>query len=230
MMHRFLCLVACLCAFSLMAQPTEGAQKGGTKTALSKNFKFKDGVFYSFEAFQRNRPDLSWELLDADVVTNPRTLLTQVASMRLKKNRHELPADSLWGLVIDGIPYIKLSQIAAQKSLPTFAALSLRGKICYFSYETTVKVKEPMSAYNPVNGKAFMTANVEQQRSIKHEQILHFETGEVKNFDVQNLKTWIQDDKGLLETVEDLKGKEISEKLFKCLLIYDDRNPVFLKL
>ena len=58
---------------------------------------------------------------------------------------------------------------------------------------------------------------------------MHFETGEVKDFTVENFLQWIQDDENLVETIMELSEEERQEKLFKCLLIYVDRNEVKIR-
>jgi len=70
---------------------------------------------------------------------------------------------------------------------------------------------------------------VERKKNVTFERILNFETGEIVELTVENLKKWIQDDKKLLDTMNSLSHEEVEDKLFKCLLIYDDRNVVRIK-
>jgi hypothetical protein len=70
---------------------------------------------------------------------------------------------------------------------------------------------------------------VEREERVTFEKILHFETGEVLDFTVDNFLSWIQDDENLVETILDLPPEERKEKLFKCLLIYVDRNEAWIK-
>jgi hypothetical protein len=199
------------------------------QTLVTKNFKFQDGVYSQFTHFQRNQPDMVWGDLETNLVTSKQNLQTQIEFLRYKKNQQALSLDSVWGIVVDGIPYIKLPKEAQKKTATVFSGLTLRGKICYFQFEDMQERKVPMTAYIPETGQAYFTKNVVQKELITREILLKFETGEMQNFTLLNLKNWIADDKDLLATVNELKQKEVPEKLFKCLLIYNDRNPVFLK-
>ncbi len=198
---------------------------------LTKNYQFKDGVYLSFEAFQSNTPDYKWEELRANLVTNPKTFLTQVQYIFIKNEKEDIRLDlnNIWCVSLGGIPYLKLPNDAIQKDLTTFAGLQLRGKICYYSFEDYRMVKIPMHAYNPYTGKPFRSGIVEREKQLKFEKILNFETGEIVDLTVENLKKWIVDDQKLLDTMNSLSYEEVSDKLFKCLLIYVDRNVIRIK-
>jgi hypothetical protein len=185
----------------------------------------------SFEAFQTNSPDYEWDDLKANLVTNPQTFLTQIQYIFIKDETGNIPLDldEIWCVSLAGIPYLRLTDDKMKKEMATFAGLQLRGKICYFSFEEYKMVKIPMHAYNPYTGIPFRSAVIERKKNVKIEKILNFETGEIADLSVENLKSWIQDDQKLLDTMNSLSYEEVEEKLFKCLLIYDDRNVVRVK-
>jgi len=58
---------------------------------------------------------------------------------------------------------------------------------------------------------------------------MNFETGETVDFTKRNFLKIIAGDKELTKAVEELQGTDIIDKLFKCLLIYDDRHPIYVK-
>ena len=201
----------------------------GDASAITKNFKFRNGVYKTFEEWQRNRPTWSWDSLDVGVLTNPQTFLTQVEHLTVRKTGLKIVPDSVWGVVLDGIPYLRLPKTAVKKALTAFAGMQLRGKICYFSYETIQIVRVPITAYNPLNGIPFVSKIIENERIIINEKILLFETGAIQDLTPDNFKLWVTDDKDLITAVSALKGDALNERLFKCLLIYDDRHPVYVK-
>lgn len=198
---------------------------------LTKNYRFNDGIYMSFEAFQSNTPDYQWSDLKANLVTNPQTFITQVQYIFIKNEAESIPLDlgKVWGISLAGIPYLRLDKNGSENNTTSFAGLQLRGKICYFSFDDLRRVKIPIHAYNPYNGRPFRSAVIEREKQIRIEKILNFETGEIADFNVKNLKNWIQDDKRLFETINSLNAEEAEEKLFKCLLIYVDRNVVRIK-
>lgn len=198
---------------------------------LTKNYHFNDGVYMNFEAFQSNSPDYKWDELKANLVTNPQTFLTQIQYVYIKNEEEDIPldVDKIWCVSLAGIPYLKLPKGEVKKDLATFAGLQLRGKICYYSFEDYRMVQIPMHAYNPYTGKPFRSGIVERKKNVKFEKILNFETGEITDLTVENLKKWIKDDTKLFDTMNSLSYEEVEEKLFKCLLIYDDRNVIRVK-
>lgn len=198
---------------------------------LTKNYQFLDGVYLSFEAFQSNTPDYQWDELKANLVTNPQTFLTQIEYVHIKNDEQAIPLDlnKIWCVSLAGIPYLRLTEIEVKKGLTSFAGLRLRGKICYFSFEDYRLVQIPMHAYNPYTGIPFRSGFVERKKNVTFERILNFETGEIAELTVENLKKWIEDDQKLLDTMNNLSYEEVEDKLFKCLLIYDDRNVIRIK-
>ena len=193
---------------------------------VTKNFHFQDGIYLDHFSFRANQPDHTWDEVQSNLFTNPQTYLTQIEFIRVDGT--ELPLDSVWMVCLGGIPYLRLPAGSIQKDLATFAGLQVRGKICYLNYPKLETRKVEMSAYNPVTGRPFRTGLVEREEWVKVEQVLHFESGVVRDFTVNNLLGWIQDDAQLVRTIQDLSPAEAKEKLFKCLLIYDDRNLVFV--
>ncbi|HHM20719.1 MAG TPA: hypothetical protein ENJ20_01740 [Bacteroidetes bacterium] len=199
------------------------------KTVVTKNFHFNDGLYYSFENLQKNEPSVKKADLFIRYFTNPQTYITQVDSLFNLKNNEKIEAQNVWAIVLEGVPFIQIPKKEAQKKLPTFAALKLRGKICYFAYPVYRPKKIKMAAYNPVTGRPFLTGIVERDKKIIVEKILHFETGEILDFNVDNLLKWIREDRHLVETIERTPREVVEEKLFQLLLIYVDRHEVFLK-
>lgn len=187
---------------------------------MTKNFKFKDGIYTSFQQFKSNKPAFSWNDIQTQLSTNPQTCMAHIASISISNK--EISLDSVWGISIAGIPYIKVN------SNYDFACLSVRGKISLFSFSMKVNKQIPMPVYNPSTGEKVYQGMVEREVNQDFTYILNFETGEVAGFSPKNFKFWIRDDKNLYNTIDELDIKETREKLYKCLLIYDDRNPVFI--
>ncbi len=196
---------------------------------LSKNFLFKDGIYLDLQAWQSNHPSLRWDEVEAVYFINPQTHLAQIQRIRVKENGDTLNLSSIWAICSDGIPYVKIPHEEINRELASFAALQVRGKICYFSYPDWRNKKYEIAAYNPLNGRPFRKGTVDREEEFVLEKMLDFETGRLADFTVDNFLDWIQDDPRLVATVNSLDENEQKEKLFKCLLIYVDRNPVSLK-
>lgn len=194
---------------------------------LTKNFKFEDGIYLSFEDFQQNKPSYTWDTLGAKMFSNPQNAQATLDSLWIKGIDPEIiPIDQLWGICLAGIPYIRLEKGAIKDDRYSFVGLKVRGKICYFSYRKTEVRKIAMPIYNPYTRRPFQQGYVEREKTFDYKKILSFESGAIADFDRKNFVNWIYLDWQLQDTVKALSEDEVSSKLFKCLLIYVDRNEV----
>ena len=192
---------------------------------LSKNFKFQDGVYLSFEDFQNNKASLAWDSVYAKLHTNPQKMLTLVETIN---HKGMIINQEVWGFSLGGIPYVNL-QRKNKAGLDVFVGLKVRGNICYFSIEEVEEKVEIIRAYNPRTGIPFREGEVVTKREVENSFMLSFESGDIKALTVENFLKWIESDSKLTKTVKQIDGN-VEEKLFKCLLIYDDRNPVFVPI
>lgn len=197
---------------------------------LDQRFVFENGVYVTYSAFRQNKPDIAWKDVEANWVTNPQTLMTQIEFLRRKDTGEQIAVETVWGVVIGGVPYIRLQPEEVEKPLPVFAGFRLWGNICYYSFETEVTQKIAIHAYNPNTGKPFRTGYIDREETVLQERMLRFETGEIAIFNQENFLDWIKDDQQLWNTVSKLSPTEAKEKLFKSLLIYDDRHAVYVKI
>lgn len=195
---------------------------------VTKNFYFEDGLYADFEDLKNNQPTMLWEEVTASYFSNPRSLTTQVTELISKESEEEINSQNFFAVCIDGTPYIRLDESVFNKK-GIFAGLKVRGKVGYFSYEKTAIEKVKIQAYNPTNGKPFRSGFIEKEKTNLFEKILIWETGEIVGFNQKNLMKYIKNDKPLYSSVEELRDWEIKEKLFKCLLIYNDRHNVYTK-
>jgi hypothetical protein len=193
---------------------------------VTKNFKFEDGIYLTFEAFQTNNPDYLWNEVNSQVFINGESFISKTENFVLKNGR-QLPFLDVWGFSYNGIPYIRVSNEAA---FATFSALRVRGKLCYFTFKEEVSEWVEISAYNPVNGRPFRTGKVEKIVEVIREKMLFFETGQIQDFNHANFLMAIKDIDGpLWNTLADMGEEEAKSKLFKSLLIFDDRHEVYIK-
>ncbi len=212
--------------FSLLV----GSVFGQDSVLLTKNFLFADGLYFNLEQLRQNQPAYPLSALELHSFTNPQTSLTQLDSVVLKANNKPLQLDSILAICLDGVPSLRVPKAEINRELPNFAALKLRGKICYFTYPDYRKKLVKVAAYNPMTGLPYRHGVVEREQEVFVEKMLHFQTGVIADFSVENLLSWIQDDPLLIETLTELPKSEQQEKLFKCLLIYVDRNPAFIMM
>jgi len=133
--------------------------------------------------------------------------------------------DSIWGFSMGGIPYIKIEK-EKENPLTLFAGMRVRGKLCYFTYEVKEEKEIVFSAYNPVTYQPFRSSTEKRKMKIRKEKILLFETGELMDYHYENMVVVLQDDPTILRALNQIEDWEFEEKMFKCLLIYNDRHNV----
>lgn len=197
---------------------------------LDRNYEFRDGLYLTMAAFQSDTPDIAINDLEGRLVTNDDSGLTKsdYLAMKTDTGAMEIDLENVWGITLDGEPYIRVSENSDDQKFATFAKLRVRGAICYFTFDSEEERYVEVKAYNPLNGKPFRSGRVKNMETINNKRILRFDTGQVAPFNRQNLLNWVQDDPQLTEAVEALQGENISDKLYRSMLIYDDRHPVFI--
>jgi hypothetical protein len=194
---------------------------------LTKNFKFTDGVYASYADFQKNKPTYIWQDVNANLATSEEGFVAQVEYIR--HDREDLDMQQVWGICLGGIPYIRLPKGEVTDAATVFAGLRVRGKICYFRYKDEETEYYEVKAYNPLNGRPYRQAKVPVEKTVEREFMLDWETGEIAEMTVSNMLDWIADDRQLWESYRELSREEAEDRLFRVLLIYDDRNLVYLK-
>ena len=204
-------------------------QAQSDSTILDKHFKFQDGIYYTFAELQQNQPRITWGQIRAGLYSNPQTYITRVDFLKavVGDSLLTIAPDSIYGFSLGGIPYLYVGR-SEDNRFALFAGLQVRGHLCYFAFEKTEEVTYDMPVYNPLTGQPFRTGKVNREEKIMVERLLVFPTGEIHDFTMENFKQLIADDPELIRALEVLSPEEAFEKLWKCMLIYDDRHPVFV--
>lgn len=197
---------------------------------LDRNYEFRDGLYLTMAAFQSDTPDIPINDLEGRLVTNDDSGLTKsdYLAMKTDTGAMEIDLENVWGITLDGEPYIRISENTGDQQFATFAKLRVRGAICYFTFESEQEHYVEVKAYNPLNGKPFRRGRVKNMKTVDNKRILRFDTGEVAPLTREILLNWVQDDPQLTEAIEALEGADITDKLYRSMLIYDDRHPVFI--
>lgn len=197
---------------------------------LDRNYEFRDGLYLTMAAFQSDTPDIPINDLEGRLVTNDDSGLTKsdYLAMKTDTGAMEIDLENVWGITLDGEPYIRITENTGDQQFATFAKLRVRGAICYFTFESEQEHYVEVKAYNPLNGKPFRRGRVKNMKTVDNKRILRFDTGEVAPLTREILLNWVQDDPQLTEAIEALEGADITDKLYRSMLIYDDRHPVFI--
>ncbi len=197
---------------------------------LTQSFRFENGVYQTFEAFQQNRPTHTGNMIDGNFFINEKTKQAKVEYIRLKGTGKKLNLDEIWGVVIRGIPYVKTSPNLPAHNLKVFASMEVRGSICYYAYDDIEEKEVTFKAYNPLIGKPFRTGKAMRKLPVIKEKMLRFATGEVADFNYQNLLEWIVEEPDIIQALKSLGPVRSEDKLFDALLLYNDKHSVNLPI
>ncbi len=196
---------------------------------LNADFVFADGVYLSLEQLRQNDPAYSWSEVEARLAANRDSYSAQVEYIR-PRAMEPLPMEQVFALVLDGLPYIQVTDPALQRAAAYFAGLRIRGRLCLYAYEFKEQREVEMAAYNPLTGRPFRRGVVTKEEEVLVRRLIHLETGERGGFTRESLLQLMADDPKMQRTVEELEDSGLEERMYKCILIYDDRNPIYLPL
>ncbi len=200
------------------------------QTQLTQSFRFENGVYKTFEAFQKNVPTHTGNMIEGNFFINEKTKQAKVEYIRLKGTGKKLALDSIWAVVIRGIPYVRATTNLPAHSLEVFASMEVRGNICYYAYDDIEEKELTFKAYNPLIGKPFRTGKAMRKLPIIKEKMLRFATGEVTDFNYQNLLVWTAEESDITQALQSLGPIRAEDKLFDALLLYNDKHSVTLPI
>lgn len=223
----FVCLLLFIVQWLATGQGSAAAQSDSV--AITPAFSFNDGIYFSFDELKRNQPTYNWSDLEGKVVSNPQTYITKIEQLSLiNPQGKKLSPNDIWGVCIDGLPYIKVQTGEEDQQFASFAGLRIKGRISYFSYEADSTHLVEIAAYNPVNGRPFRKGRIKKTEQVEVKKMMHWHTGEISELKLDNALKWIEDDPQLYKTLIALPTPEAEQKLLKSLMIYNDRNLVYL--
>lgn len=212
-----------LCCCTLLLLPIQAQKK------ITKSFSFEDGVYASHQDFKRNRPSFPLYRIPSfgynlDGEKNL-LFLSQTAMDKLSESEIK-SLDNIWGICVKGKPYMKVSPQGKDGAV-YFVRYHILGNICYLYYPSIQNKEVEMFVYHPLTGDKVGRKTVVNKERTLIKKLMRFETGELKEYTLENFKTWAKDDERLLKTINNLPDGEANEKLFKTIKIYNDRHPIF---
>ncbi|MEM1124460.1 MAG: hypothetical protein AAGJ18_28745, partial [Bacteroidota bacterium] len=196
------------------------------QTTLTQAFRFESGVYQTFAEFQRNTPTYKGVDIEGNFFINEKTKQAKVEFIKLKSSQENLELDAIWGVVIRGIPYVRTSPNLPKHSLKVFAAMEVRGNICYYAYDDIEEKEVTFKAYNPLIGKPFRTGKAMRKIPVIKEKMLRFKTGEIADFNYQNLLVWAAEDGDITTALKSMGATKAEDKIFDALLLYNDKYPI----
>ncbi len=205
--------------FSLLANAQDS-------TRLNQKFKFKDGFYNTLAELRQNKPSAALTDFKGNIVNKSSENLAQLTP---SENTQTVDIQRVWGVVLNGVPYLRYQTDTTKKQSSDFQAIQILGKLCYFSYSTDEIKTIPMPVYDPIGGKLLYTGKVKNKERATFRKVFNIMDGNIVDLNIESLKRLTADDKKLQKSVADLNANDPLQRLLKTLQIYNDRNAVFIK-
>lgn len=217
-----------VCCFYAQAQTTDSLTQADSIVAFNKDFLFTDGIYKNLEQLKTNKPVVQLAFLGGSLVYQESEYLLKVEKLHPQghpEKSYELEDYPI--ISYKGRPFFKIGKDSI-RNFYTYAGLRLRGMLSYYAYEQTYIDSVLIQAYNPATGVPFRSQMMSTEQSTSIRKVVNMETGELFDFDLENMPLILAADTQLLKTFEAMNKQEALEKMERFLLIYDDRNPLFL--
>ncbi|HOY39401.1 MAG: hypothetical protein KBB11_08710 [Bacteroidales bacterium] len=211
-------ILLCFAAVHLIAQDT-------ARIAYSFGFNFKNGIYLNFDQFRNNSPvAIESVVIDFDknkyndvydYIDNSKTLQYYNEFGILS----ETSTASLWGYCRNGKPWVNWSN--------GFRQIGFIGSVCHFV--ATIIVYQDMSAspyYDPYSYN-YMGSN-QYYTSELHQLIITMNTGEILDFDVENVARAISSDTALYNEFNDLSKRKKRNMMFYYIRKFNENHPLYL--
>ena len=140
-------------------------------------------------------------------------------------SRQEVKSSAIWGFSRNGVLYILMDN--------EYFRITIVGRICHFVATTTIyedRYYDPYY-YNPYYYNSYYpygsypsTYKTDEMR----QYLLDFDTGEVYDYDSDNLQVLLMKDPELHDEYSQLKNKKQKQLRFLYLRKFNERNPLYL--
>lgn len=187
---------------------------------LTNKTNFVDGVYHQ-QNWTTNQPDWSWEEVDTRLFINEKNGTAHIEYIKAKQPHQPIEVTAI---VKKGKLYLDIpnDESSVLKKFKDYGAL------CYYEKDTTYVKDIEMSAYNPLTGRPFRTKTIQREITERQAFFYNVKTREYQPLTLENLLKAISTDKKLTKSILALPPEEARQKLYKTLLIYNDRNPIYI--
>ncbi|MFW5886313.1 MAG: hypothetical protein ACOCUL_01015 [Bacteroidota bacterium] len=193
----------------------------------SDSFKFKEGIYLDFSQVKNDNP-----IPVASIITSREFGSRIFEDELLSKDKVEYfdafgvkqgyETSKIWGYSKNGNLYIKIES--------SFNKITITGSICHFVANITKQVE---TGYNPMIASNYpynYQSNVPTQFTSEIKQfIMDFSTGQIYDYNVENLKIILMKDEKLYDEYNSLKRKEKKKLKFLYIRKFNERNPLDIK-
>lgn len=182
----------------------------------NSDFKFKDGIYLTFESFRQNKP-VPKSAIISNFNKSEINFLRKVVSTKSIAYKDssgmawEIAPNKLWGFCENNSVYIRFSG--------DFNKIVVMGNICHFTALYTTY----LSGGPTTLGGATTGAPVESVQ----QYVLDMQTGKVFDFVLPNMEELYKRDEAMYKEFMSLKKGKRRKLLFFYLRKYNERHPLY---
>lgn len=197
-------------------------------TRLHDQFKFEDGIYFSFEALSQNEADLGWYGIEGEMVELSGSRRVQIENLGYGEAWIEKEP---YAIVLDGKPYM-LTKVDSLRGYHEFVGFRRLGAIAYYEYEGLVTRGQTMYAYNPLTRRPFREAYVERERVERIRRCIDWNTGREYALTRADLLIPLGEQPDLIRAMSalDPEDREFYNKLLQAVMRYNERTPVYVPM
>lgn len=212
----------------LICSPAFGQRDSTEMIRYTHDFRFKDGIFLTFDQVKNNNPIPKPRLLTPVHLSDQEFFRKVLVKDMIYYYddfgiRQEVKKDNIWGYSRNGILYIQVGG--------DFHRIAIFGGICHFvanitTYET--RYYDPYyyrySYYNYYYPSYPNTYSKTEMRQF----ILEFDSGKVMEYTVNSVEMALMRDPELHDEYMKLRHRKKKQRKFLFIRQFNERNPVFI--
>ena len=171
----------------------------------TQGFRFKDGIYLSFDDFRNNSPSIPLSQLYLSNGSQAQDVFERNQAMYVKNEVGELKkVKEYWGYSKNGRPYIEDERVLVV------------GALTHFTRQETTTYYDP-----------YMQTHISSGTTLA-QYILDFSTGDFIHYTLRNFEALLERDPPLYEEFMSIKRKrKRKKKMFMFLRKYNERNPIY---
>lgn len=212
--------------FNIVAAQTDSSRL----IRYTPEFRFKEGVFLSFEQVRQNDPVLKSRIITSMPYDDPDFFERILKEKKIQVfdnlgTKHEINTKNLWGFSRNGVLYINQNE--------GYFRITIIGGICHFVASLTTY----NNAYNPYynygypyygySSYPYYSPYSNTTNSEMRQYLLDFKTGNVLDYNEEGIELLLMADPVLHDEFASLRKKKQKQLKFMYIRKFNERNPLY---
>lgn len=213
----------------IISAAAKGQDEATDYIEYSNDFRFRDGIFVTFEAVKSNNP-IPKSLIVNEVNYDSPDFYNRILDERQFQyfdqlgSTHELQVRNIWGYADKGVLYINMNN--------DFFRINIIGNICHFVASVS-RYRDYYDSYSPYRSpydypySPYYSNYPPAQTTEMRQFLLDFTTGEVMEYDIQAVEILLMTDPELHDEFVALSKRKKNQQKFLYIRKFNERNPLY---